>query len=403
MWFDTPMSTTADRLVVDLLDPHFYQDRVRMHAAFTWMRAHEPVYRDQRNGLWGVTRHEHLRDVERRSQVFSSQQGYRAIWSPDEINMIAQDDPRHRQQRLLVQGDLTGHAVAARRPEIEALVTELLDAALAKGSMEVVDELSGQLPARLTCRLLGYPESMWRELKSWSERLMRIDMRERDGQTFTDFVDANMEFVQALVPVARERAGCPAHDFIGTWVNARIDGEPLPPQAIVHEVGLFISGGAETTRTAISHGLRAFVDHPEQWEAMAADPSLVGGAVEEVLRWVTPLNNMFRRALEDDHIGEQAVRRGDRVILLYPSANRDEAVFDDPFRFDIRRSPNPQIAFGYGTHMCVGTNVARTTLSALFGQLSQRVTDLRVLTEPDVEPNIFAPAVRTFGLAFSPR
>lgn len=397
------MSTTAERLVVDLLDPTLYQDQQRMHAAFTWMRANEPVYRDHRNGLWAVTKHAHLKDVERRSQVFASGQGYRAIWNPDEINMIAQDDPRHRQQRMLVQGDLTGHAVAQRKPEIDALVTELLDRALAAEEMEVVESLSGQLPARLTCRLLGYPESMWREVKSWSERLMRIDMRERDGHTFTEFIDANMEFVNAMVPIAQERAKCPAHDFISTWVHARIDGEPLPPQAIVHEVGLFISGGAETTRTAISHGLRAFVDHPDQWEAMAADPSLVPGAVEEVLRWVTPLNNMFRRAVADDHIGDQSVRRGDRVILLYPSANRDEDVFQRPFEFDIRRDPNPQIAFGFGTHLCVGTHVARTTLASVFTQLSQRVTDLRAVTEPDVEPNIFARAVRSFRLGYSLR
>jgi cytochrome P450 family 142 subfamily A polypeptide 1 len=374
-----------------------------MHAAFTWMRANEPVYRDQRNGLWGITRHADLKDVERRSSVFASSQGYRAIWAPDEINMIAQDDPRHHQQRLLVQGDLTGAAVAKRKPAIDALVAELLDAVTANGEMEVVEALSGQLPARLTCQLLGYPETMWREVKSWSERLMRIDMRERDGATFTDFIDANMEFVQALMPIAQERAGCPAHDFISTWVHAKVDGEPLPPAAIVHEVGLFISGGAETTRTAISHGLRAFVDHPDQWEAMAADPALVPDAVEEVLRWVTPLNNMFRRAVADDEVGGQPIRRGDRIIMLYPSANRDETVFDHPFTFDIRRSPNPQIAFGFGTHLCVGTHVARTTLASVFTQLSQRVTNLRVVSEPDVEPNIFARAVRSFGLAFDVR
>jgi cytochrome P450 family 142 subfamily A polypeptide 1 len=397
------MSATTDRLVFDLLDPFLYQDSARMHAAFSWMRANEPVYRDHRNGLWGITRHADLKDVERRSSVFASSQGYRAVWAPDEINMIAQDDPRHHQQRLLVQGDLTAAAVAKRRPTIEAMVAELIDAAVAKGEMEVVDEFSGQLPARLTCQLLGYPESMWREVKSWSERLMRIDMRERDGRTFTEFVDANMEFVQALMPVAQERAGCPAHDFISTWVHAKIDGEPLPPAAIVHEVGLFISGGAETTRTAISHGLRAFVDHPDQWEAMAADPTLVPGAVEEVLRWVTPLNNMFRRAVADDEVGGQPIRRGDRIIMLYPSANRDEAVFTDPFTFDIRRGPNPQIAFGYGTHLCVGTNVARATLVEVFTQLAQRITDLRVVSEPDVEPNIFARAVRSFGLAYRVR
>ena len=192
-------------------------------------------------------------------------------------------------------------------------------------------------------------------------------------------------------------------DLISDWLHGLIAGEPLPPDSIVHEVGLFISGGAATTRTAISHGLRTFVDHPEQWEAMAAEPELVPGAVEEVLRWVTPLSNMFRRAVADDRIGDQPVQQGDRVILLYPSANRDEDVFDDPFVFDIRRHPNPHVSFGFGTHLCMGTHVARTTLGAVFGQLSQRVTDLRAITEPDVESNMFARAVRSFRLGFTVR
>lgn len=402
---DVVSPSAAGRLAVDLLDPNFYRDVDGMHAAFTWMRANEPVYRDRRNGLWGITRHADLKEVERRSTVFVSGQGYRAIWSPEEINMIAQDDPRHRQQRMLVQHSFTGHAVADRRPEIAGLVAECIDHALASGrEFEVVEALSGQVPARLTCRLLGYDEDDWPKVKSWSERLMRIDMRERDGDTFVDFVDANMEFVGALQPVAMAKAGCPVdHTLISQWVHATIDGERLPPQAIVHEVGLFISGGAETTRTAISHGLRAFADHPEQWEAMAADPSLVPGAVEEVLRWVTPLNNMFRRAAAPVELNGAHIKRGDRIILLYPSANRDEDVFDDPFTFDIRRDPNPQIAFGFGPHLCIGTHVARSTLAEVFGQLSQRVGDLRVIAEPDVEPNIFARAVRSFRVAYSSR
>jgi cytochrome P450 family 142 subfamily A polypeptide 1 len=396
----TAMERT-DRLVVDLLDPDLY--RRDPHDVWTWMRANEPIYRDERNGLWGVTRHADLMDVERRSSVFVSGQGYRAIWSPEEINMIAQDDPRHRQQRMLVQSRFTGKAVAERREEIAALTSDVLDAATAGDEMEVVDALSGQLPARLTARLLGYPEDMWPQIKSWSERLMRTDMRERSGRVFADFYDANVEFATALGAVARERAACPADDLISTWLTARIEGEPLPPEAIVHEVGLFIAGGAETTRTAISHGLRAFVDHPDQWEAMAGDPSLVTGAVEEVLRWVTPLNNMFRRAVADATIRDHPIGRGDRIVLLYPSANRDEAVFDEPFRFDIRRSPNPHVAFGFGTHLCIGTHVARTTLAAVFGELSRRITNLRVVAEPDVESNIFARAVRSFRLGFDVR
>lgn len=389
------------RLVVDMLDPSLYREDP--HAVWEWMRAHEPVYRDRRNGLWVVTRHADLREVERRSQVFVSGMGYRAIWAPDEINMIAQDDPRHRQQRMLVQDQFTRAAVGERAAEIQTLVNELIANFISSGRMEVINDLAGQLPARLTCRLLGYGEDLWPQVKSWSERLMRIDMRERDGDTFTDFVAANMEFAGALGEVARERMGCPAHDLISTWIHARIDDQPLSPAAIVHEVGLFISGGAETTRTAISHGLAAFAEHPGQWEAMAANPSLVAGAVDEVLRWVTPLNNMFRRAAVDDHIGDQAVRRGDRVMLLYPSANRDEAVFTDPYRFDITRDPNPHMSFGFGTHLCVGANLARATLNTVFTTLSSQITDLQVITAPDVEPNIFARAVRRFDVGFRRR
>lgn len=394
-------ASSNERLVVDLLDPDFY--RGNPHDAYTWMRANEPVYRDHRNGLWGITRHADLMEAERRSSVYLSGQGYRAIWNPDEINMIAQDDPRHRQQRMLVQHKFTRAAVSDRRTEIDALVGELIDDIVADGECELVDAISGQLPARLTCRLLGYPESMWRELKSWSERLMRIDMRERDGHTFTEFIDANMEFVGALGEIAKDKMSCPADDLISLWLHAQIDGHALSPAAIVHEVGLFISGGAETTRTAISHGMREFCNHPDQWDAMAADPSLVPLAVEEVLRWVTPLNNMFRRASADDDLNGTHISRGDRVVLLYPSANRDEAVFNDPFTFDIRRSPNPQIAFGFGTHLCLGNNLARATLQSVFTQLSARITQLGAITEPDVESNIFARAVRSFRLGFVAR
>jgi cytochrome P450 family 142 subfamily A polypeptide 1 len=305
---------------------------------------------------------------------------------------------------MLVQPKFTKKSVDERRAEIDELTRSVIDAALdGDAAMEVVDALSGQVPARLTARLLGFPEDRWPDLKSWSERLMRTDMRERDGEVFRDFFAANMEFVEALREVAAEKFVNPSDDLISAWVHSTIDGEPLPPEAIVHEVGLFISGGAETTRTALSHGLRAFVDHPDQWDALAADPSLVPGAVEEVLRWVTPLNNMFRRAGQDAVVGGQEIQRGDRIVLLYPAANFDDAVFDDPDRFDIRRSPNPHVAFGFGTHLCIGTHVARATLAAVFGQLSARITHLRAISEPDVESNIFARAVRSFELGYTLR
>lgn len=390
------MSQDTERMIVDLLDPALYQSNP--HEVWAWMRANEPVYRDEKNKLWGITRHADIMDVERRSSVFSSSGVYRAVLSPGESNMIAQDDPRHRQQRMLVQPQLTHAGVATRTAEVEILVAELVAEAVAQGEFDVIELLAGQLPARLTARLLGFPEEMWPQVKSWSERLMRTDMRERDPLIMNEFIDANREFLGAMMPIMEEVTACPRNDFMSIWSHAEIDGQKLPPEAIFHEVGLFIAGGAETTRTAISHGIRAFIDHPEQWEELAATPELIDSAVEEVLRWVTPLNNFFRMALTDDVVGGQPIAAGDRIIMLYPSANRDESVFEDPFAFNIHRKPNPHLSFGFGTHLCIGANLARLVLTTMFRELSARATELSVVTEPDVEPNIFARAVRSFQI-----
>ena len=227
---------------------------------------------------------------------------------------------------------------------------------------------------------------------------MRIDTAPTDMEVAMGLVSAIQEFAAVIDETATARRGCPADDLISSWVGADFDAITL-----VHETGLFISGGAETTRTVIARGLRVLADHPEQWEDAAADPSLIPGLVEELLRWVTPLNNFFRTAAVDTQIGGRPVAAGDRICIVYPSANRDERVFLDPFRFDMRRSPNPQIAFGHGTHFCLGVNLARTELRMLFEALTQRITNLRVVAEPDIEENIFAGAVRSFRLAFEPR
>jgi cytochrome P450 family 142 subfamily A polypeptide 1 len=391
------MSATEAR-TVNLLDPAWWVDLDRMHEFFTWARREAPVYRDEPSGIWAVTRHADLLDVERRSDVFSSHGSYRANIGMEESNMIALDDPGHLEQRRLVSRRFTPRAVQQDVPFLQSRIDELLDAVAPQGQLEVVHDLAAQLPSRLTADLLGFPEDRWEDIKSWSERLMRTDSITFDQEALMGVMSAIMEFNPLLEQIAAERAGCPADDLISTWSGVGMD-----PLSMMHETGLFIAGGAETTRTAIARGLAILAEHPDQWEAAAADPALVPGLVEEVIRWVTPLNNMFRRVLSDDHIGGQSVRAGDRVLLAYPSANRDEDVFDEPFRFDIRRDPNPHLAFGQGTHFCVGANLARLELRLLFGSLTQRWRDLRVVTPPDIEPNIFAGAVRRFDLAFTLR
>jgi cytochrome P450 family 142 subfamily A polypeptide 1 len=212
-----------------------------------------------------------------------------------------------------------------------------------------------------------------------------------------------IEFSGDLHGMIEERRGCPMDDLVSVWSNAAIDGEALDFETIMHETGLFISGGAETTRTVISRGLRAFCDDPDQWELLARDPSVIPTAVDELVRWVTPLHNFFRTAATDSHIGEQPVAAGDRVILLYASGNRDEEVYVEPFRFDVTRSPNPHVGFGFGTHYCLGASLARFLLGVLLEELTTAITDLHVVEEVEPIPSVFAPMVRSFTLGFTPR
>ena len=393
----------SDTTSPDLLDTRLYADIDAMHEAFRWMRHHDPVHRDEVNGLWALTRHADVVDVERRAKVFSSALGYRSFHSPGEDNMIAKDDPAHAEQRGLVARRFTPKAVQAHAAQIRSVVTELLDAVVDEGSMEVVSDLAAPLPCRLTARLLGFPEDRAGDLRSWSERLMRYDSIRHDPAAGADLLGAIGEFDALLDEVIEARRHQPADDLVSTWLDGAAQGCPMDRHTIMNETGLLISGGAETTRTVIARSLDAFCDHPEQWEAVAADPSLVPGAVEEMVRWVTPLNNFFRTATEDTEVAGTPVAAGERVILLYPSANRDEAVFEDPFRFDVRRSPNPHVAFGFGPHVCLGAPLARLELRILLEELTRRITGLHRRSELDIEPNIFAGAVRRFELGFAVR
>lgn len=395
-------ATESPAPAIDLLDPTFWRDR--QHEAWTWCRAHDPVHRDEANGFWAVTRHADILHVERDGQLFSSLGAYRVNETPMETNMIAKDDPEHLAQRRLINKGFAPKAVRAKADGFETLIHGLVDAVTPDGQAEIIDAIAGQLPARFTCSLLGIDEEEWRQVKTWSEQLMRIDSMMFDESAMAGMVQVTtelMELVHDRVPTER---GCPMGEgLISQWSHAELDGEPLPIDQIFHEVGLFVAGGAETTRTAIAHGIRTFCDHPDQWELLHEQPELIPSAVEEIIRWVTPLNNMFRKATRDTELGGKQIAAGDRLALVYPSANRDEDVFDDPFTFDVRRNPNHHLSFGHGTHFCIGSNFARRELEILFGKMTRDWKDIHVVEEIDVEANIFARAVRSFTLGFTPR
>lgn len=383
-----------------LLDPEWWQTNPQ--STYQALLAYDGLWRDEASGYWCIARHGDVLAVERDPERFSSEAHYRVEPSPGEATMIAQDDPGHLAQRRIINRRFTPRATRDHVDHYQAMVNDLVDQAVAEsdsnGSVEVVDALAAQLPCRVTAELIGFGQERWREVKSWSERQMRIDRRFVEPALLDDLHASIQEWAQVMQEILPERATNPQDDLFSAWLGAGMDG-----MTMVQETGLMIAGGAETTRTVIAHGLHALARHPEAWEAMAADPSVIPTAVEEMIRYVTPLNNMFRRVTHDTEFAGTSLAAGDRVALIYPAANRDPAVFDDPDRFDITRDPNPHLAFGHGTHFCLGANLARIELRLLFEELTSRVTNLRVVAEPDVEANIFARAVRRFDLAFDVR
>jgi cytochrome P450 family 142 subfamily A polypeptide 1 len=386
---------------VDLLDPSFHVGDP--HPAYRWMRQHEPIYRDEGNGLWAMTRMEHLRHVERHTEVFSSNRGYRSVWIPTETSMISKDDPAHSAQRKLIADRFTPRAVNALEDEVRAIVSEALGTFVISDRFEVVDTLAARVPSMLTARLVGWPDERWRDVRSWSERLMRVDTMARDAQHASDGIRAVFEIAGAVDPLLAARKACPVDDLMSVWADATIDGCPMSVEEINSELGLFIPGGAETTRTTLARALILFSERNDLWEQLAAAPETIPTAVEELLRWITPLNNMFRTVTEEAELDGVTFSVGDRVALVYPSANRDEAVFDDPDDVDLARDPNHHVAFGFGTHFCLGAHVARLVLRVALEELTPRFTNLRPGGPPQYEANVFVKGVESFDLVVDRR
>jgi len=386
---------------VDLLDPSFHVGDP--HPAYRWMRQHEPIYRDEGNRLWAMTRMEHLRHVERHTEVFSSNRGYRSVWIPTETSMISKDDPAHSAQRKLIADRFTPRAVNALEDEVRAIVTEALGTFIISDRFEVVDTLAARVPSMLTARLVGWPDERWRDVRSWSERLMRVDTMPRDPLHASDGIRAVFEIAGAVDPLLAARKACPADDLMSVWADATIDGCPMSVEEINSELGLFIPGGAETTRTTLARALILFSERNDLWEQLAAAPETIPVAVEELLRWITPLNNMFRTVTEETELDGVTFSPGDRIALVYPSANRDEAVFANPDDVDLARDPNHHVAFGFGTHFCLGAHVARLVLRVALEELTQRFTNLRPGSPPRYEANVFVKGVESFELVVDRR
>jgi cholest-4-en-3-one 26-monooxygenase len=385
----------ATRPEIRLLSPDFYAD---FDELTTWMRAEAPFYWDDATGIWGAAAHADVTRLSREHRVFCSGQGSRPESSVP--SMINTDPPDHTRRRRLVGAGFTPRRVADHEPYLRRTVAQLIDSVIDRGECDIVADIATPLPMLMIGELMGLPQADHEQLLHWSDLFATGGDEIRDE--VIEAVTAYNDYIMAKVA---ERRGGDGHDLVSLIVNADFDGEPLADIDVMFETMLVLVGGDETTRHVISGGVAALLAHPDQLARLRADRSLLPGAIEEMLRWATPVRNMNRTATRDVEIAGQQVREGDRILLLYPSANRDEAVFDEPFRFDIERSPNDHVAFGaYGRHHCLGAPLARLELRILFEELLTRFDQLELATEqplPQRRGN-FVLGLESLPVRFSP-
>ena len=391
---------------LDILDGDFYVDDP--YSRYAWLRENSPCHWDGINELWVITRYDDIVTVETNKELFISSDrakgGYRPNLPADQ-SIIGTDDPLHQARRSLVSRRFTPRAVQQWRSHITDTVDGLLDPVIERGRAEIVDELAAPLPAKMIGYLLGFDDSLWPKLKHWSEASIATGGGPRYRSD--EGVQAVLEFAVACTELYTTKQGCPAGDVMSRWIEAESDGgglvggSPFGLDQIVSDSLLVLDGGAETTRTVIARTLLDLADRPDAWAALKAGADLET-AVEEFIRWVTPIHNMCRTATADTELGGQTVRKGQQVVMMYPSANRDPEHFDDPETYDITRSPNNHIAFGFGTHFCLGAALARLEIEVFFERLLQRVARIeRIEGTPQVEmPNAFVHGLREAHLAF---
>src|SRR5262245_1215835 len=370
------------------------------HAALAWLRQNDPVHWNEPAGVWGITTYDDVRDISRRPDVWSSVGGIRPDSGPTGM-MIEQDDPVHRQRRQLVSKGFTPLQIRRQEGKVRSIVDRLVDRVIDQRQCDFVTDVAAWLPLVMIGDALGFEEADHPTLLRWSDDLMRglgQDDPERVGAMMAAF-EGYTSYMARVIP---QRRANPTDDLTSILVHAEVDGERFDDATLVHETLLILIGGDETTRHVITGGLYQLLKDRRRWDALLADRSLLPGAVEEMLRWVSPIKNMARTATRDVELRGRRIREGQKVLLLYPSANRDEDQFPDPFTFDIERAPNEHVAFGFGTHFCLGNSLARLELRVLFGQLLDRLPGIRLVdgSEPAHRPANFVSGYETMKVAW---
>ncbi len=328
-------------------------------------------------GYWAITRHADILAVSRTPGVYSSSENCALIRHPEgtpreaidiqRIMLLNMDPPEHTKLRGLVSRGFTPRAIGSLRQALAERARRIVAAALESGTGDFVADIASELPLQAISELLGVPQADRDKIFSWSNRMMGFD--EPGSDDVDDQMVAATEMLGYSLAMAQERRACPRHDIVTRLISAEVDGNRLSDDEFGFFVLMLAVAGNETTRNAIAHGMLAFLDHPDQWELFrAARPDTTA---DEIVRWATPVMAFQRTATQDTILGGQHIRAGQRVGLCYRSANFDEEVFDHPERFDIRRSPNPHLGYGgYGTHYCLGANLAKLEIELIFNAIA---------------------------------
>jgi cholest-4-en-3-one 26-monooxygenase len=390
----SPPSAATTARQIDILDPRLYDDP---WDTYRWLRDHDPVHRDEENDLWVVSRHEDVFHVSRNDDLYIAGAGVRPrVAAP--MSIISMDDPEHTRQRRIVSKGFTPRKVRQLSDHMREITQDILDEIGDRGEIDFVADFAIHLPLIVLAELMGLDPDMRLQLQKWSDAMMAGDGHtDPEDPVLLRATEAFGEFAAHVQQLIDERRDTPRDDLIGLLTGAYDAGElerdwdfgetgGLADDELLMFLVLLLVAGNETTRNAITGGLLAFSRFPDEREKLIAHPELIDSAVEEIVRYVSPVLSFMRTVAEDHEYKGVHFAEGDRILMLYQSANRDERVFDDPDRFRIDRNPNPHLGFGIGTHYCLGANLARAEIQVAFDEMFRRLRDIRA-ANPDQIPD----------------
>jgi cytochrome P450 len=364
-------------------------------------------------GYYAVTRHADVLEASRQPELFCSGKGATSQLDMPEVfleffgSMINLDDPRHARLRRIVSAAFTPKMIKTFEDQVQVAADQIVDAVIDKGECDFVTEVAARLPLKIICDMMGVPESDYDFVFTRSNVILGATDPEyvpEGGDIAVALLSAGAELAQMVTELGQQRMKEPTDDLTSALVTANVDGEQLTESELASFFILLVVAGNETTRNAISHGMKLLTDNPDQRKTWLDDfEGVTPTAVEEIVRVASPVIFMRRTATKDTTLGGQPLEEGDKLILYYWSANRDAAVFDDPFRFDVRRDPNPHVGFGGpGPHFCLGAHLARREITVMFRELFRRIPDIEVSGEPSRLLSGFINGIKHLPVTFTP-